>query len=118
MASAQTRSKATAGWRSLASGETRVGVSFLPPLCLLPDVYSTGGMSVDPPNRAARLAKCLRDFRENSLGMSRVFCSTSFLLESDSRAGCREAKMVVLTEEVIASFKDAARKLTGPKRRE
>src|SRR5437763_6097667 len=59
----------------------------------------------------------LRDFRENSLGMKRVFCSNPFLVVSDSRAGRREGMMIVLAEEVIASFKDAARKLTGPKRR-
>ncbi len=117
-ASAQTPSRATAGWRSPVSGLKCAGSSCFRPFCSSPDVYCTGGMSVDPPNRAARLAKCLRDIRENSLGMSRVFCSTPFLVVSDSRAGRREAKMVVLTEEVIASFKDAARKLTGPKRRE
>src|SRR5947207_2336173 len=49
--------------------------------------------------------------------MKRVFCSTVFLVVSDSRAGRREGMMNVLTKEVIASFKDAARKLTGPKRR-
>jgi hypothetical protein len=36
---------------------------------------------------------------------------------SGSRPGPTEEMMDVLTEEVIASFKDAARKLTGPKRR-
>src|SRR4051794_8334334 len=52
--------------------------------------------------------------------MTRVFCSALFLVLfvlSDSRAGRREGIMNVLTQEVIASFKDAARKLTGPKRR-
>jgi len=48
--------------------------------------------------------------------MVRFFCSTS-LVVSGSRAGPRERMMNVLTEEVIASFKDAARKLTGAKRR-
>jgi hypothetical protein len=36
---------------------------------------------------------------------------------SDWRAFAREGMMEGLTKEVIASFKDAARKLTGPKRR-
>ena len=45
--------------------------------------------------------------------MIRFFCSTPFLVVSGSRAGPRERMMNVLTEEVIASFKDAARKLTG-----
>jgi hypothetical protein len=49
--------------------------------------------------------------------MIRVFCSTLFLVVSGSRAGRKEGMMSVLTEEVLASFKDAARKLTGPKRR-
>src|SRR5947209_11030305 len=49
--------------------------------------------------------------------MTRVFCSTLFLVLSNSRAGRREGMMNVLTQEVIASFRDAARKLTGPKRR-
>src|SRR4051794_3444629 len=52
--------------------------------------------------------------------MTRVFCSALFLVLfvlSDSSGGRREGMMNVLTEEVIASFKDAARKLTGPKRR-
>src|SRR5438477_11044851 len=49
--------------------------------------------------------------------MKRVFCSNPFLVVSDSRAGRREGMMIVLAEEVIASCKDAARKLTGPKRR-
>jgi len=58
-----------------------------------------------------------REYPENNLGMIRFFCSTPFLVVSGSRAGPRERMMNVLTEEVIASFKDAARKLTGAKRR-
>src|SRR5271166_4876093 len=49
--------------------------------------------------------------------MIRVFCSSPFVVVSVSRAGPREGMMKVLTDEVIASFKDAARKLTGAKRR-
>ena len=49
--------------------------------------------------------------------MIRFFCSTSFLVVTGSRAGPRERMRNVLREEVIASFKDAARKLTGAKRR-
>src|SRR4051794_1722885 len=50
-------------------------------------------------------------------GGIRVFCSYRFPVTSDLRALAREGMMEGLTKEVIASFKDAARKLTGPKRR-
>jgi Rhodopirellula transposase DDE domain len=49
--------------------------------------------------------------------MIRIFCSISFVVISVSRAGPREGTMSDLTEAVVASFKDAARKLTEPKRR-
>jgi hypothetical protein len=57
--------------------------------------------------------------RENNLGMIRVFRSTPVIVVVDavSRAGPIEGMMSALTEEVIASFKDTAWKLTGPKRR-
>src|SRR5947209_14081128 len=59
----------------------------------------------------------LRQFPEITLVGIRVFCSDCFPVTSDRRAIAREGMMEVLTEKVIASFKDAARKLTGPKRR-
>src|SRR5947209_1709850 len=59
----------------------------------------------------------LRQFPEITLVGIRVFCSDYFPVTSDWRASAREGMMEVLTKEVIASFKDAARKLTGPKRR-
>src|SRR4051794_10675359 len=48
---------------------------------------------------------------------NRVTPTYYFPVTSDRRAIAREVMMEVLTEKVIASFKDAARKLTGPKRR-
>jgi hypothetical protein len=71
-----------------------------------------------PPDDSSRLAwGTLRENRGNTLGMIRVFCSTLLVAVSVSRTGLKEGMMNVLTEEVIASFKDAARKLTGAKRR-
>src|SRR3954451_16065501 len=61
--------------------------------------------------------KFMGQFRENTLGGIRVFCSYCFPVTSDWRAIARGGMMEILTEKVIASFKDAARKLTGPKRR-
>ena len=54
---------------------------------------------------------------EIALGGIRVFCSYRFPVASDWRVIARKATMEVLAQEVIATFKDAARKLTGPKRR-
>src|SRR5208282_5198454 len=88
----------------------------------IPGWNPTGGWNIRRSStsmrtRTRRPRGCLRESPENSLGMIRFFCSTPFLVVSGSRAGPREGIMIVLTEEVIASFKDAARKLTGPKRR-
>src|SRR4029077_11536783 len=58
-----------------------------------------------------------RQFPEITLGGIRAFCSDRFPVTSDWRAMGREGMMEDLTKEVIASFKDAARKLTGSKRR-
>src|SRR6266478_8652545 len=59
----------------------------------------------------------MRQPTENKPVVIWIFCSTRFLGVSGSSAGSREGMMNVLTEQVIASFKDAARKLTGAKRR-
>lgn len=59
----------------------------------------------------------VREYPEYNLGMIRVFCSTLFVVISGSRSGPREGMMNILREEVIASFKDAARNLTGAQRR-
>src|SRR5262245_55787219 len=56
----------------------------------------------------------IRQFPEITLVESRVFGSDRFSVVWDWRATAREFVMEVLTKEVMASFKDAARKLTGP----
>src|SRR4051812_25398512 len=70
-----------------------------------------------PSRILCQLLNRVRQFPEITLVERRVFCSYRFPVVWDWRAPAREVVMEVLTKEVIASFKDAARKLTGPKRR-
>ena len=70
-----------------------------------------------PPGLEDAVYRTLRESPENSLGMIRVFCSTPLGCGFGFESWSGEGMMKILTDEVITSFKDAARKLTGPKRR-